>query len=124
MFAGNFQAGDPGAVLKKYDPREQKAFVSLMKDILRPYVPDYRGIVPRNTERILIIYLPFQRKRCSKACIFSFKEIMLKSFCNYIACIGYNLTQEANNITEYCKQQNKNKNCTSNSGGFIFDSHL
>lgn len=50
---GNFQAGDPGAVLKKYDPREQKAFVSITKDILRSYAPEYRGIVAKSSERIL-----------------------------------------------------------------------
>ena len=51
--SGNFQAGEPGAVLKKYDSREQKAFDKLMKDVLRSYVPEYRGDVVKNNESIL-----------------------------------------------------------------------
>ncbi|XP_061166291.1 inositol-trisphosphate 3-kinase B-like isoform X1 [Saccostrea echinata] len=50
---GNFQAGEPGAVLKKYDSREQKAFDKLMKDVLRSYVPEYRGDVFKNNEKYL-----------------------------------------------------------------------
>lgn len=50
---GNFQAGEPGAVLKKYDSREQKAFVKLMKDVLRSYVPEYRGDVLKNNDKYL-----------------------------------------------------------------------
>lgn len=53
-FSGNFQAGEPGAVLKKYDSREQKAFDKLMKDVLRSYVPEYRGDVLKNNESILL----------------------------------------------------------------------
>lgn len=53
-FSGNFQAGEPGAVLKKYDSREQKAFVKLMKDVLRSYVPEYRGDVLKNNDSILL----------------------------------------------------------------------
>ncbi|XP_052058675.1 inositol-trisphosphate 3-kinase C-like isoform X2 [Mytilus californianus] len=50
---GNFQAGEKGSVLKKYDNREQKAFLKLMKDILRPYVPEYRGVVEKKTDQYL-----------------------------------------------------------------------
>ncbi|XP_048732345.2 inositol-trisphosphate 3-kinase B-like isoform X2 [Ostrea edulis] len=50
---GNFQAGEPGAVLKKYDSKEQKAFDKLMRDVLRSYVPEYRGDVFKNNEKYL-----------------------------------------------------------------------
>ncbi|XP_055606445.1 inositol-trisphosphate 3-kinase A-like isoform X2 [Uranotaenia lowii] len=43
---GNFKAGpDPGTVLKKLCPKEEKCFKVLMKDVLRPYVPEYKGQV-------------------------------------------------------------------------------
>ncbi|OWF54515.1 Inositol-trisphosphate 3-kinase B [Mizuhopecten yessoensis] len=48
---GNFQAGEPGGVLKKFDPHEEKALVKLMKDVLRPYVPEYRGHVIKNNDK-------------------------------------------------------------------------
>ncbi|XP_069117833.1 uncharacterized protein [Argopecten irradians] len=48
---GNFQAGEPGGVLKKFDPHEEKALVKLMKDVLRPYVPEYRGHVLKNNDK-------------------------------------------------------------------------
>lgn len=41
-------------MLKKYDSREQKAFVKLMKDVLRSYVPEYRGDVLKNNDSILL----------------------------------------------------------------------
>lgn len=53
FIAGNFQAGEKGSVLKKYDSREQKAFLKLNDDILRSYVPEYRGVVAKNADRIL-----------------------------------------------------------------------
>ncbi|KAL4237721.1 hypothetical protein ACF0H5_002435 [Mactra antiquata] len=40
---GNFQAGGPGAILKKFDKKEHRSFNKLMNDVLRPYVPEYRG---------------------------------------------------------------------------------
>eukprot|EP00102_Acyrthosiphon_pisum_P016556 XP_008187549.1 PREDICTED: inositol-trisphosphate 3-kinase B isoform X1 [Acyrthosiphon pisum] len=41
---GNFKAGpEPGTILKKLCPKEQLCFQVLMKDILRPYVPEYKG---------------------------------------------------------------------------------
>lgn len=48
VFSGNFQAGEAGAILKKYDKREYQSFNKLMKDVLRPYVPEYRGEVEKN----------------------------------------------------------------------------
>ncbi|KOB78446.1 Inositol-trisphosphate 3-kinase B [Operophtera brumata] len=43
---GNFKAGpDQGTILKKLCPQEQKCFQFLMKDILRPFVPEYKGQV-------------------------------------------------------------------------------
>ncbi|KAJ0176218.1 hypothetical protein K1T71_008392 [Dendrolimus kikuchii] len=43
---GNFKAGpDQGTILKKLCPQEQKCFQLLMKDILRPFVPEYKGQV-------------------------------------------------------------------------------
>lgn len=41
---GNFKAGpEPGTVLKKLCPKEEDCFQILMSDVLRPYVPEYRG---------------------------------------------------------------------------------
>lgn len=43
---GNFKAGpDQGTVLKKLCTKEEKCFKVLMKDVLRPYVPEYKGQV-------------------------------------------------------------------------------
>ncbi|XP_059621822.1 inositol-trisphosphate 3-kinase B isoform X1 [Phlebotomus argentipes] len=43
---GNFKAGpDQGTVLKKLCPKEEMCFQILMKDVLRPYVPEYKGQV-------------------------------------------------------------------------------
>lgn len=43
---GNFKAGpEPGTVLKKLCPKEEDCFQVLMRDVLRPYVPEYRGKV-------------------------------------------------------------------------------
>ncbi|XP_063913581.1 inositol-trisphosphate 3-kinase B isoform X5 [Zophobas morio] len=43
---GNFKAGpDQGTILKKLCPKEEKCFKVLMKDVLRPYVPEYKGLV-------------------------------------------------------------------------------
>jgi len=44
VFTGNFKAGpEPGTILKKLCPKEQLCFQVLMKDVLRPYVPEYKG---------------------------------------------------------------------------------
>ncbi|XP_059062663.1 inositol-trisphosphate 3-kinase A isoform X1 [Achroia grisella] len=43
---GNFKAGpDQGTILKKLCPQEETCFKFLMKDILRPFVPEYKGQV-------------------------------------------------------------------------------
>lgn len=43
---GNFKAGsEPGTVLKKLTPKEEISFKELMQDVLRPYVPEFKGVV-------------------------------------------------------------------------------
>ncbi|EEB19911.1 Inositol-trisphosphate 3-kinase A, putative [Pediculus humanus corporis] len=43
---GNFKAGpEQGTILKKLCPKEEKCYKILMKDVLRPYVPEYKGQV-------------------------------------------------------------------------------
>ncbi|XP_021190614.1 inositol-trisphosphate 3-kinase B isoform X3 [Helicoverpa armigera] len=43
---GNFKAGpDQGTILKKLCQQEEKCFQLLMKDVLRPFVPEYKGQV-------------------------------------------------------------------------------
>lgn len=43
---GNFRAGlKQGTILKKLCPAEEKALEAIMKDVLRPYVPRYSGVV-------------------------------------------------------------------------------
>ncbi|XP_063839899.1 LOW QUALITY PROTEIN: inositol-trisphosphate 3-kinase A-like [Scylla paramamosain] len=43
---GNFRAGlKQGTILKKLCPPEEKALEAIMKDVLRPYVPRYSGVV-------------------------------------------------------------------------------
>lgn len=43
---GNFKAGlDSGTVLKKLSAKEEVCFRELMKDVLRPYVPEFKGVV-------------------------------------------------------------------------------
>lgn len=48
---GNFQAGGPGAILKKFDKQEHRSFNKLMKDVLRSYVPEFRGEEEKDGER-------------------------------------------------------------------------
>lgn len=47
---GNFQAGEFGRLLKRYCECEQQCLEKLMKDILRPYVPGYYGVVQRDEQ--------------------------------------------------------------------------
>lgn len=56
-FAGNFKAGpEPGTILKKLCPKEQLCFQVLMKDVLRPFVPEYKGhLTTDDGDRILCI---------------------------------------------------------------------
>ncbi|XKL64205.1 hypothetical protein PGB90_004291 [Kerria lacca] len=43
---GNFKAGpEPGTILKKLCPKEQMCFQVLMKDSLKPFVPEYKGYI-------------------------------------------------------------------------------
>ncbi|KAH8409102.1 hypothetical protein KR009_006878, partial [Drosophila setifemur] len=58
---GNFKAGpEPGTVLKKLCPKEEECFQILMQDLLRPYVPVYKGQVTSEDGECeyLFIYLP------------------------------------------------------------------
>ncbi|TWW77169.1 inositol-trisphosphate 3-kinase Cb [Takifugu flavidus] len=48
--AGNFQAGEYGRLLKRYCESEQQCLEKLMKDMLRPYVPGYYGVVQRDEQ--------------------------------------------------------------------------
>ncbi|EDV23724.1 uncharacterized protein TRIADDRAFT_27232 [Trichoplax adhaerens] len=50
---GNFKAGEAGTILKKYAPKEKEALSLLMRDILRPYVPEFQKEVIRNDERFI-----------------------------------------------------------------------
>jgi 1D-myo-inositol-triphosphate 3-kinase len=34
----------PGTILKKLCPQEEACFRLLMHDVLRPYVPEYKGV--------------------------------------------------------------------------------
>lgn len=48
---GNFKAGsEPGTVLKKLTPKEEISFKELMQDVLRPYVPEFKGVVNGDEE--------------------------------------------------------------------------
>ncbi|KAM7000064.1 inositol-trisphosphate 3-kinase A-like isoform 2-T2 [Tautogolabrus adspersus] len=45
--AGNFQLSEGGEVLKLYSEVEERCLDSLMRDMLRPFVPQYHGLVTR-----------------------------------------------------------------------------
>ncbi|XP_036934048.1 inositol-trisphosphate 3-kinase A [Acanthopagrus latus] len=47
---GNFQLSDSGEVLKLYSEVEAKCLDSLMRDPLRPFVPQYHGLVTRGEQ--------------------------------------------------------------------------
>lgn len=53
-FTGNFRAGESGTILKKLCPKELKCLQRLMTDILRPYVPEYKGDVENDGDSILV----------------------------------------------------------------------
>ncbi|XP_015428388.1 PREDICTED: inositol-trisphosphate 3-kinase B [Dufourea novaeangliae] len=43
---GNFRAGPtPGTILKKLCPQEEACFRLLMNDVLRPFVPEFKGVL-------------------------------------------------------------------------------
>lgn len=44
---GNFQLSEGGEVLKLYSEVEAKCLDCLMRDLLRPFVPQYHGLVTR-----------------------------------------------------------------------------
>uniref|UniRef100_A0A671X6E2 Kinase n=1 Tax=Sparus aurata TaxID=8175 RepID=A0A671X6E2_SPAAU len=50
---GNFQLSDSGEVLKLYNEVEAKCLDSLMRDPLRPFVPQYHGLVTRGEQRYI-----------------------------------------------------------------------
>ena len=47
---GNFQLSDGGEVLKLYSEVEAKCLDSLMRDPLRPFVPQYHGLITRGDD--------------------------------------------------------------------------
>ncbi|XP_013410106.1 inositol-trisphosphate 3-kinase A isoform X1 [Lingula anatina] len=61
---GNFKAGDQGTILKKLCSKEQTCLQQLMKDIIRPYVPEYKGEVERDG----IKYIQMQDLLCEFDC--------------------------------------------------------
>ncbi|XP_065175025.1 inositol-trisphosphate 3-kinase A-like [Sycon ciliatum] len=50
---GNFRAGDNGTILKKACDRERNALSSLMKDVLKPFVPTYTRQIEQEGEEYL-----------------------------------------------------------------------
>lgn len=61
FFTGNFKAGpEPGTILKKLCPKEQLCFQVLMNDVLKPYVPEYKGhLTTDDGDRILLNFFKF-----------------------------------------------------------------
>ncbi|KOX72437.1 Inositol-trisphosphate 3-kinase B [Melipona quadrifasciata] len=58
---GNFRAGPtPGTILKKLCPQEEACFRLLMNDILRPYVPEFKGVLDVNDTEEVSSYLQLQ----------------------------------------------------------------
>lgn len=53
-FLGNFKAGEQGTILKKSNDIEKGVLLKLMKDVLRPYVPEYKRDVSNHEESILL----------------------------------------------------------------------
>lgn len=50
---GNFKAGsEPGTVMKKLTPKEEICFKELMQDVMRPYVPEFKGVVNGDDEEV------------------------------------------------------------------------
>ncbi|XP_033101001.1 inositol-trisphosphate 3-kinase B-like isoform X1 [Anneissia japonica] len=50
---GNFECAEDGDILKKHCPREQEALQALMNDVLRPYIPKYKGEAEKNGEKYI-----------------------------------------------------------------------
>ena len=55
LITGCFKPGENGMILKKSTEKERECLAQLMKDILRPYIPEFRGEVNKGGERILAI---------------------------------------------------------------------
>lgn len=52
--AGNFAPGsDNGTIMKKSDENEWNALRSLMDDVLRPFVPEFKKVVHKDGHSIL-----------------------------------------------------------------------
>ncbi|XP_054709594.1 inositol-trisphosphate 3-kinase B-like isoform X2 [Uloborus diversus] len=47
---GNFRAGHHGTIFKKFNSTEVSCFEKLMKDVLRPYVPAFKGKIVQEDE--------------------------------------------------------------------------
>nr|CAD7201153.1 unnamed protein product [Timema douglasi] len=55
----NFKAGpEQGTILKKLCPKEELCFQVLMKDVLRPYVPEYKGHVTCEDGECILYKVP------------------------------------------------------------------
>ena len=54
---GSFKPGENGMILKKATDKERESLRNLMKDILRPYIPEYNGEVHKGNECILHVIL-------------------------------------------------------------------
>lgn len=54
---GNFRPGEQGTILKKLGPKERTCLRELMVDVLRPYVPEYKGEVDCDGDRILLTHV-------------------------------------------------------------------
>ena len=52
---GNFKAGEQGTILKKTNDIEKGCLVKLMKDVLRPYAPEFKREVFKNEESYLVL---------------------------------------------------------------------
>ena len=52
---GNFKAGEQGTILKIANEIEKECLIKLMKDVLRPYVPEFKREVVKNEESILFV---------------------------------------------------------------------
>ena len=55
IIKGCFKPGENGTILKKSTDKERECLVRLMKDILRPYIPEYKKEVNKGGERILSV---------------------------------------------------------------------
>lgn len=51
--AGSFKAGEEGTILKKYAENEKLCFERLSGDVLKRFVPTYRGTVEKDGELFL-----------------------------------------------------------------------